>query len=84
MKATALNPDESHDEELFQELKNWIAKKQTPDGKSINSIGIILPNRESCLKIKPIADQYGIAKLVYPSNDGQFWNPFPKGLWVES
>lgn len=83
LKATVLNPDGSYDEKLFKELKDWTEKRQMPDGTLVNSIGIILPNRESCLKIKPIAEQFDFAKVLYPSDDGQLWNPFPKGSWLE-
>ncbi len=82
-KATVLNSDGSADIELLEQLKQWLNIGQTPDGKFIKRIGLILPNRESCIEIKKIIANYDFFKILYTDDKANLWNPFPEGLWVK-
>lgn len=81
-KSAVVNPDGSVDEALFEELSIWIENLTTPDGVSISSLSLILPDRKSALQIADRAFDIGISKVLYVSEDGQWYNPLPPGLWL--
>ena len=83
-KSIVLNPDGSYDEEIFEMIMIWLKNKKLPDNTPLKTIDIILPNRESALKIYDKAKQIGVDKVLYVGKDKQYWNPFPSGLWIES
>src|ERR1700743_1839696 len=58
-------------------LKEWMDKGMTPDRKPLKQMNLILPTREDAVAIKPIADRYRFHLVLYPGEDGNFWNPFP-------
>lgn len=82
-KATALAPDGSADEELFDELAQWISSRQLPDGTPLTQLNLILPNRDSALRVRERASAIGVNNVYYADNEGRWWNPFPPGLWRE-
>ncbi|KAB2928504.1 MAG: hypothetical protein F9K24_21905 [Leptonema illini] len=82
-KAVVLDPDGNLDEDVIQELLSYLSQGKLPDGTKIDSVRLILPNRESAVKIHDTALARGIKTVVYATDDGQLWDPFPLGEWRE-
>lgn len=81
-KAIVINPDGSVDEELFEEMQDWIVKSATPDGSFIKELNIITSDRESALSITDKALSIGVSRVLYVDIDDNWWNPSPPGLWI--
>jgi hypothetical protein len=81
-KSMAINPDGSIDEDLFNMIKSWINNSKLPDNTPIKSMDIILPSRESALKIFEKAKAIGVGKVLYAGQNNELWNPHPEGNWL--
>ncbi|KAB2929247.1 MAG: hypothetical protein F9K24_20300 [Leptonema illini] len=82
-KAVVLDPDGRLDEDVMQELLSYLSQGKLPDGTEIDSVLLILPNRESAIRIHDTALARGIESVLYATDDGQLWDPFPLGEWRE-
>ncbi len=82
-KSMVINPDGSIDEELFSSIKSWISNHRLPDNTPLETMDIIMPNRDSVLQIYERAKSIGVAKVLYPDNKRRLWNPFPEGEWLD-
>ena len=76
--------------ETVKELENelillsaWMSNLATPDGLELKEMRLILNDRESALLVLPAAKLYGINKILFLDDQGQFWNINPSGNWIE-
>ncbi len=81
-KATVVNPDGSFDEELLEEVAGWIAAGELPDQTPLKQVHLILPKRESAIRIRERARSIGVAKVLYTDEEGYWWDPEPPGEWI--
>ena len=72
------------DKTLVYEFKQWISKKRLPDGRPLEELSLILPNRNAALQVREQSIDIGIKRIFYTNNLGELWNPFPPGPWRES
>jgi hypothetical protein len=85
-KAMAIHPDASVDEDtldMLDRLAEWNKSGKLPDGSLVHGMSLILPNRESALRIHPLAEARGIPNVLYLDDQGRLWNPFPSGAWID-
>jgi len=82
-KATICREDGSIDEELFETLEEWLEAGETPDGEELRTLHLILPSREAALRIRDRAEELGAERVLYMGEDGDLWDPFPPGEWLE-
>jgi hypothetical protein len=82
-KAVVLAADGRLDEDVMAELLSYLSQGKLPDGTEIDSVRLILPNRESAVRIRDTAAARGIKAVLYATDDGQLWDPFPLGEWRE-
>ena len=82
-KAVVVFPDGGVDEELFTEMTNWIRQHRLPDGRELQVLYLIAQSRSAALLIHERAIRMGIKAVYYSDNQGQLWDPFPPGPWIE-
>jgi hypothetical protein len=82
-KAMVISPDGRPDKEILDEMAEWIKNRKLPDGTALQQLHVILPNRESALLIRDQVSSIGVDKVLYTDDEGDLWNPFPPGLWIE-
>ena len=82
-KATICREDGSVDEQLFEEMESWIEAGETGEGEELHALHLVLPSRDAALRIRERADELGIDKVLYMDNDGNLWDPFPEGDWLD-
>ncbi len=82
-KATVCQEDGSVDEELFEQIKKWLEAKETPAGEELRALHLILPSREAALRVRDRAEEAGIEHVLYMGEDGNLWDPFPPGQWLD-
>ena len=82
-KATICREDGSVDEQLFEEMESWIEAGETPEGEELHALHLVLPSRDAALRIREGADELGVEKVLYMDNDGDLWDPFPEGEWLD-
>jgi hypothetical protein len=81
-KATVVFPDGSVDQELFAEMTRWIDRQETPDGRPMQELYLIVQSRAAAVSIHDRAVSIGLKAVYYSDNAGALWDPFPPGLWV--
>jgi hypothetical protein len=82
-KAMVVHPDGSVDEDTLDELATWNKAGKLPDGSELNGVSLILPNRESALRIHPLAEARGIPRVLYLDDENRLWDPVPPGTWID-
>jgi len=82
-KAVTTLPKGGLDKEVWEELKEWIEAGQLPDQTPLQQLNLILPNREAALRVRQRALANGIENVYYIDDEGELWNPFPPGEWLE-
>jgi hypothetical protein len=82
-KAMVVHPDGSVDEDTLDELAEWSKAGTLPDGTPLSTVSVLLPNRESALRIHPLAQARGITRVLYLDDQNRMWDPFPPGIWVD-
>lgn len=75
--------DGSADAARLDEALGWLAAGSLPDGRSLNALYVIAPDRATALRIAPRAQEDGAAGVYYVGQDGNWWDPFPPGPWIE-
>jgi hypothetical protein len=78
-KAVTLDRSSGVDEELFDEMATWVQSRQLPDRTPLRELHLILPDRESALRVRDRATKIGVDNVYYTDDEGGLWNPFPPG-----
>lgn len=82
-KTVATAPGGGLDAELWDELKELVEAGQLPDKTPLRYLNLILPNRKAALRVHERAVANGLNKVFYIDDEGELWNPFPPGQWIE-
>ena len=69
-------------EATLQSAARWIAEKRVDERTEVSNVIIIADSRDAALALKPRLDAAGVRSVVYPADDGSFWDPFPMGEWI--
>jgi hypothetical protein len=67
------------DPRLWARASAWLRAGRLPDGAPLAALSLIVPIRKLALDLAPWARANGVAAVLYPDNDGQWWNPSPAG-----
>ena len=81
-KAVVVFPDGAVEPHAWNQAKMVLKKKKLDDGSPVDDLMIVVPLREHVFTISEEAKKNGFAAVVYPSEDGYFWNPDPPGEWL--
>ncbi len=80
-KAVLVLPDGSVEESAWKEAKKIMQEKVLPDGTPVDRVCLVVPLREHVFQIAERAKHEGFAAILYPDDNGRFWNVDPPGLW---
>ncbi|MBX3186518.1 MAG: hypothetical protein KF819_05865 [Labilithrix sp.] len=80
-KAVLVLPDGSVEPHAWNQAKRVLEKKALADGSPVDDVKIVVPLREHAFMIADEAKKAGFGGVLYPSDDGRFWNPDPPGMW---
>lgn len=80
-KTVVVFPDGSVDKSAWNAAKKVVKTKATEDGSLVDEVMIIVPKRDLVFVVAERAKEAGFAAVLYPGDDGTFWNPDPPGLW---
>lgn len=69
------------DKTEWAKLARWAQGEPLPKGMKLRELRLIVPTRALALKLSKRAQSLGIAAVVYPDRENQWWNPAPPGLW---
>jgi hypothetical protein len=83
-KAIAPSSASGVDEEQWSELVAWTRARKLPDGVPLEKLRLIVPTRDLALALKDRGAAAGIEAVLYPDDEGQWWNPRPPGLWLDA
>lgn len=81
-QATTVTPDGTTDDELLDEAAGWRRDGRLPDGTPLKELHLLVPNRESALRLLPEAHRRSIDKVLYLTEDRRIWDPAPPGEWL--
>jgi hypothetical protein len=62
--------------EILDELRQVLDAGRMSDGRLIDEITLITPTRDDALRLRPVAESYGM-DVVYVGDDDRLWNPSP-------
>jgi hypothetical protein len=77
-----VNTDASGESRLDEAL-GWLADKRLPDGRPLNGLYVIAPDRETAIRLHDRTQAGRPTAIYYPKPDGYWWDPFPPGPWIE-
>ncbi len=80
-KAVVVFPDGSYEEDAWNEAKKVAKAGKLPDGTVVSAVRIVVPLRELVAKVADAARKAGFDAVLYPDDQGNFWNPDPPGEW---
>jgi len=80
-KAVLVLPDGSVEQDAWDEAAAIATAHQLPDGTPVKYLRLVVPLREHVFPLRERAKQAGFDTVVYPDDDGQFWDPDPPGAW---
>lgn len=81
-KAVVVFPDGKVEESAWNEARSVMKAGKLPDGSPVSSVKIVVPLRALTFAIRERARKEGFAAVLYPSDDGYFWDPDPPGSWI--
>lgn len=81
-KTVVVFPDGSVDEAAWNDAAKVLKAKKLSNGSPVAGVRLIVPLRELVFKIKEKATEAGFEAVLYPDDDGGFWDPDPPGPWV--
>lgn len=65
------------DKRLWARASAWLKKGHLPDGTPLKAVSLIVPIRRLAIDLTPWARANGVAAVLYPDSNGQWWNPSP-------
>jgi hypothetical protein len=68
------------DEEMLGNAASWMRERQLPDGTPLAELRLIAPAREAAVVLRARSRPLGVPTVLYMTDDGSFWNPFPEGF----
>jgi hypothetical protein len=80
-KAVVVLPNGKLENPAWKIAVDIARSKQLPDGAPVDQVKIVVPLRRLALQVHDTAIRAGIAAVLYPSDDGEFWDPDPPGSW---
>ncbi len=70
-------------EEHYWSLAKDIASQRVlPDGTPVDRVRMVVPLRDLAIDFAADARNQGIDAVLYPADDGTWWNPDPPGDWA--
>ena len=72
------------DEERWRTAEPVVKTKTLPSHHTLNEVCIVAQDRAAALRIAERARSAGFSRVLYRTDDGELWDPFPPGLWVEA
>ncbi|WP_109433899.1 hypothetical protein [Aquimarina sp. AU119] len=81
-KGMIINELDEYNLKKIQELNEWMKQGKCPDGNPLSEINIIVPSREQAVNFNFLLQKFNINSILYASDDGKLWDPFPKGNWL--
>jgi hypothetical protein len=67
------------DPELLADAACWMRAGQLPDGTPLAELRLIAPVRAAAVALRQHSQPLGLPTVLYVTNDGNFWDPFPSG-----
>ncbi|MEZ4442854.1 MAG: hypothetical protein R3B72_27415 [Polyangiaceae bacterium] len=80
-KAVLVLPDGTIEPTAWNEAKQVLDAHALPDGTAVEWVRLVVPLREHVFKVAAQAKEAGFDAVLYPDEEGVFWNPDPAGLW---
>jgi hypothetical protein len=75
--------DSPNDQAQLDQALGWFAEKRLPDGRPLNGLYVVAPDRETAVRLHDRVEAHGVAGVYYSKPDGSWWDPFPPGPWIE-
>lgn len=80
--AVVILPDGEPEEHYWASALELVKKRATSDGAPVEKVRLIVPLRRLALAFTARAKEHGIDAVLYPGEDGRWWNPDPPGDWA--
>jgi hypothetical protein len=72
-----------HPEDHYWGIARDVAARHAlPDGTPVQRVRVVAPVRSLAIAFAGQARQHGIDAVLYPADDGTWWNPDPPGNWA--
>jgi hypothetical protein len=81
-KAVLVLPDGRVEDTAWNDAKKILKAGKLADGAAVKRVKIVVPLREHTFAIRDRARKEGFAGVVYPDDDGEFWDTDPPGSWA--
>jgi len=81
-KAVLVLPDGTIEESAWNDAKRVLEARKLPDGAPVKHLKLVVPLREHTFEIRERARKQGFAGVLYPDDDGEFWDTDPPGSWA--
>ena len=83
-KAVMVSPEGAIERDAWDEAAEVLAAGQISGDRPVGAVKLIVPARRHALQIAAEAGKAGFAAVLYPDDEGRFWNPDPPGRWIGS
>jgi hypothetical protein len=80
--AVVIDEQGAPEDHYFRLAKDLAARRALPDGAAVERVRIVVPLRELAIDFAGEARRQGIDAVLYPADDGTWWNPDPPGDWA--
>lgn len=82
-KAVLVLPGGGLEDSAWNDAKKILQAGKLRDGAPVKQVKIVVPLREHTFAIRDRARKEGFAGVLYPDDDGEFWDTDPPGSWAE-
>ena len=63
------------DPRVWARVSTCLRAGRLPDGAPLAALSLIVPIRKLAVDLAPWARAHGVAAVLYPDDDGQWWKP---------
>lgn len=81
-EAVPVTPEGAVDGVAWRVAREVLRARKLPDGSPVEQVKLVAPNRQLALTLLDQARAEGFAAVLYPADDGAFWDPDPPGRWA--
>jgi hypothetical protein len=80
--AVVIDEDGRPEDHHWSIARDVAARRALPDGTPVQRIRMVVPLRALAIEFAAEARRHGIDAVLYPAEDGTWWNPDPPGDWA--
>lgn len=82
-KAVVVFPDGTIEPHAWNQAKMVLKDRALKDGTKVAEVKLVVPLRDLVFTVAAEAKKAGFSGVLYPADDGSFWNPDPPGNWAD-